>query len=74
MPVLNQMVTEPYLEEYNMSTVDMGSIGNQPLQQVYYDEAHFTFTDAYVDFLRNILGEPYLPSFGYDFPKVTPDK
>ena len=73
MPVLNRIVTPEYLEEYNMSTVDMGAIGNQPLQHVYYDESTFTFTDAYVDFLKNILGEPYLPQFGCDFPKVNPD-
>ena len=72
MPVLDRMVPQAYLEEYNMSSIDMGSIGNQPLQQVYYDEQTFTFTDAYVDFLRNILGAPYLPTFGCEFTKVNP--
>ena len=57
MPVLRQMVTADYLEEYNISSVDMGSIGNQPLQQIYYNESNFTFTDAYVDFLKHILGK-----------------
>ncbi|MBO4402753.1 MAG: 6-phosphofructokinase [Bacteroidales bacterium] len=72
MPVLRQMVTADYLEEYNISSVDMGSIGNQPLQQIYYNESNFTFTDAYVDFLKHILGDPYLPTFGCEFPKVNP--
>ncbi len=74
MPVLNRIVTPEYLEEYNMSTIDMGAIGNQPLQSIYYDEKTFTFTDAYTDFLQNILGKPYLPTFGCEFPKVYPEK
>ncbi len=74
MPVISKMVKENGLEEYNTTTIDMGHIGNQPLQTIYYDSKNFTFTDAYIDFLKNILGEPHIPSFGYDFPKVTPEE
>jgi len=74
MPVINKIVPLSEMEEYNTSSIDMGSIGNQPLQGIYYDEKKFTFTDAYVDFLKNILKEPYLPIFGFDFEKVNPDK
>ena len=72
MPVLDRMVTAENLEEYNMSSVDMGSIGNMPLPSVYYDTERFVFTPAYVDFLGNILGRPFLPEFGCTFPKVNP--
>ena len=51
----------------------MGSIGNRPLQSDYYNMDEFTFTDSYIDFLKNILGNPYLPEFGYKFAKVNPD-
>ena len=50
----------------------MGSIVIQPLQYVYYNTNEFTFTDAYVDFLKYILGNPFLPEFGYHFEKVKP--
>lgn len=74
MPVMTKIVKTEELEEYNASSIDMGTIGNQPLHDIYYNSDQFTFTDAYVDFLKNILGEPYLPSFGYNFKKVLPDK
>ena len=74
MPVMSKMVPIEELEEYNCSAIDMGSIGNQPLQPVYYDEKKFVFTDTYVDFLKNILGDPYLPTFGFNFEKIIPDK
>ncbi|HPX59073.1 MAG: 6-phosphofructokinase [Bacteroidales bacterium] len=72
MPVMNKIVKEDGLEEYNTTAIDMGHIGNQPLQNIYYDSENFTFTNAYIDFLKNILGEPYVPSFGYNFKKVVP--
>lgn len=72
MPVMRQMVNAEYLEEYNTSAIDMGSIGNHPLEAVYYNESEFTFTDAYVDFLRHVLGDPYCPSFGTVFTPVKP--
>ena len=73
MPVMNKIVPREQLEEYNTSTIDMGCIGNRPLQDAYYDTDNFIFTDAYVNFLSNILGKPYLPEFGYKFAKVNPD-
>ena len=74
MPVMNRIVPSKELEEYNTSSIDMGSIGNQPLHDIYYDEKKFVFTDAYIDFLKNILEDPYLPTFGFNFEKVNPDK
>ena len=73
MPVMQKMVSTEELEEYNSTSIDMGSIGNQSLQPIYYDEKKFVFTDAYIDFLKNILGEPYLPTFGFDFKKINPN-
>jgi len=70
---MNKIVKEEELDEYNTIGIDMGSIGNQPLQDIYYNTNEFTFTDAYVDFLKNILGNPFLPSFGYHFDKVKPE-
>ena len=74
MPVMNKIVHSEDLEEYNSTSIDMGSIGNQPLHDIYYDKKKFAFTDAYINFLKNILNEPYLPTFGYDFEKVDPNK
>ncbi len=73
MPVMSKIVPREELEEYNTETIDMGSIGNRPLQSDYYNMDEFTFTDSYIDFLKNILGNPYLPEFGYKFAKVNPD-
>jgi 6-phosphofructokinase 1 len=73
MPVMNKIVKKEELEEYNATSIDMGFIGNQPLQDIYYNTNEYTFTDAYVDFLKNILGNPFLPSFGYHFEKVNPE-
>ncbi|NLE63867.1 MAG: hypothetical protein GX612_08530 [Bacteroidales bacterium] len=72
MPVLRKIVDKDNLEEFNTGSIDMGAIGNQPLQDVYYNTNEFTFTDAYVDFLKYILGNPFLPEFGYHFEKVKP--
>lgn len=73
MPVISKIVKQEELEEYNTSTIDMGTIGNQPLQDIYYDANTFTFTDAYINFLKNILGDPHVPTFGYNFEKVIPE-
>jgi 6-phosphofructokinase 1 len=73
MPAMNEILPVEQLEEYNTTSVDMGSIGNQSLPPIYFNEKEFVFTDAYVHFLSNILGEPYLPTFGYTFKKVDPD-
>jgi hypothetical protein len=71
---MNRIFPVEQLEEYNTTSIDMGSIGNQPLQPIYFNEKEFVFTDAYINFLSNILGEPYLPTFGYAFEKVNPDE
>lgn len=72
MPVLNKIATYQELEEFNCSSVDMGSIGNRPLPEEYYNIDKFQFTDAYVDFLTHILGKPSFLQFNYDFPVVIP--
>jgi 6-phosphofructokinase 1 len=73
MPTMNEIFPVEQLEEYNTTSVDMGSIGNQPLPSIYFDEKEFVFTDAYINFLSNILGVPCLPTFGYTFKKVDPN-
>ena len=45
-----KIVNKDEMQEYNTSSIDMGAIGNQPLQDIYYDSNGFTFTDAYTDF------------------------
>ncbi len=72
MPVINKIVPYQELEEFNCSTIDMGDIGNKPLSKEYYDIDKFEFTDAYVDFLKNILNSECFTDFNYDFPVVTP--
>ncbi|HNW97111.1 MAG TPA: 6-phosphofructokinase [Bacteroidales bacterium] len=72
MPVMNKMVSHIELEEYNTSTIDMGSIGNRPLQEVYYNLDEYTFTPAYENFLSHILEKPEKNEFKYDFPVVLP--
>ncbi|MDE7357069.1 MAG: 6-phosphofructokinase, partial [Bacteroidales bacterium] len=37
MPVLNKVACYNELEEFNTSSIDMGSIGNKPLSDSYYD-------------------------------------
>lgn len=71
MPVLHKIVHEIELEEYHTSTIDMGDIGNRPLQDEYYDPKNFTFTDGYHHFLSHILEKPEINKFKYDFPKVN---
>jgi len=69
---MNKIVNHIELEEYNTSTIDMGSIGNRPLQDAYYNADNYTFTDAYGDFLSHILDKPEIDEFKYDFPVVLP--
>lgn len=72
MPVMKKIVTFPELEEFNTSSVDMGSIGNRPLPEVYYDINEFNFTPAYMHFLTMILGHQHFLNFDSDFPVVIP--
>ena len=74
MPAMSRIFPVEQLEEYNTTSIDMGSIGNQPLQPIYFNEKEFVFTDAYINFLSNILGKPYLPAFGYAFKRVNPNE
>lgn len=74
MPVLNKVCTYQELEEFNCSSIDMGSIGNRPLPAEYFDENTFRFTPMYMDFLKRIIGEPCYDDFDYDFPVVIPEE
>ena len=73
MPVLRKIVNAIELEEYNTTSIDMGSIGNRPLQEAYYDTNHYTFTPSYSDFLSHIIEKPEINKFKYDFPVVLPE-
>jgi ATP-dependent phosphofructokinase / diphosphate-dependent phosphofructokinase len=72
MPVLKKIVPFMELEEFNTTSIDMGTVGNKPLSVEYYDIEKFSFTDAYSDFLGNILEQPNTEDFRYDFPVVRP--
>ncbi len=74
MPVMNKIVPYQELEEFNCSTIDMGDIGNMPLPEIYYDVNQFKFTDAYADFLKNIIRRQRFVDFDYDFPVVIPEE
>ena len=73
MPVMKRIVPFVELEEFNTSAIDMGAVGNKPLSDEYYDINRFSFTDAYADFLTNILEKPDYPEFKYHFPVVLPE-
>ncbi len=73
MPTLKEAVDFSLLEEYNTSSVDMGSIGNKPLPLEYYNEKTFRFTPAYKDFLEKIIGKIELEKFDGNFPVVKPN-
>lgn len=73
MPVLNKVVHYDALEEFNTSSIDMGSIGNIPLPDVYYDKNTFSVTDAYRDFLGHVMEPMKMMQFDYDFPVVLPE-
>ena len=72
MPVITKIVKQIELEEYNTSSIDMGSIGNRPLQDIYYNLDQYNFTSAYDDFLSHIIDKPEINEFKYDFPIVLP--
>jgi len=73
MPVMKKIVPFVELEEFNTTSIDMGAVGNKMLSDDYYDINKFSFTDAYRDFLMNILEKPEFDEFRYDFPVVIPD-
>lgn len=73
MPVMKKIVPYVELEEFNTTSIDMGAVGNKPLSDDYYDISKFSFTDAYRDFLTNILEKPEFSEFRYDFPVVLPE-
>lgn len=72
MPVMSKIVKFQELEEFNTSSVDMGSIGNMPLAKNYYDLNKFDFTPAYMHFMEQILGEQHFLEFNHNFPVVIP--
>lgn len=72
MPVMKKIVPFVELEEFNTTSIDMGAVGNKALSDDYYDVNRFSFTDAYTDFLTQILGKPEFLDFKYDFPVVIP--
>ena len=73
MPVMRKIVPNVELEEFNTTSIDMGAVGNRPLAEEYYNVNTFSFTDAYRDFLGNILVKPEFEEFKYDFPVVLPE-
>jgi len=74
MPVLKNVVEEHLLEEFNVTAIDMGNIGNKSLSSDYYDEVNFKFTKAYTDFITKVVGECPAPYFKYKYPAVKPNK
>ncbi|MBO4232497.1 MAG: 6-phosphofructokinase [Bacteroidales bacterium] len=72
MPVMKEIVPYNELEEYHTTSIDMGNVGNFPLPEDYYNANEFYFTDKYIDFLTNIIGEPYRMEFDNKFPVVIP--
>ncbi|HOW25681.1 MAG TPA: 6-phosphofructokinase [Bacteroidales bacterium] len=74
MPVMKKIVPYEHLEEFNTDSIDMGKVGNRSLPEEYYDVNRFQFTDAYVEFLGNILHRPQKLDFMYDFPVVLPEE
>lgn len=74
MPVMKKIVPYEHLEEFNTDSIDMGKVGNRSLPEEYYEVNRFQFTDAYVEFLGNILQRPQTIDFMYDFPVVLPEE
>ena len=72
MPVVTRIVPFIELEEFNTTCIDMGAVGNRSLPDEYYNVEKFSFTDAYMDFMSNILEKPDFNEFPYDFPVVIP--
>lgn len=73
MPVMRDIVPYSELEEFHTTAIDMGNIGNFALPPEYYNPNEFNFTDQYVDFLTNIIGNPFRLEFNHDFPIVIPE-
>jgi ATP-dependent phosphofructokinase / diphosphate-dependent phosphofructokinase len=74
MPVMKDIVPYNELEEFHTDAIDMGNVGNFPLPADYYDSNEFYFTDQYIDYLANIIGEPCRLEFNYEFPIVIPQE
>jgi 6-phosphofructokinase 1 len=72
MPVMRKIVPYCELEEFHTDAIEMGNIGNFPLPAPYYNHNEFQFSEQYVDFLINIIGEPYRMEFNHQFPVVIP--
>jgi len=72
MPVMREIVPYPEVEEFHTTAIEMGNIGNFPLPQPYYNHNEFQFSEQYLDFLTNIIGEPYRMEFNHQFPIVIP--
>jgi len=72
MPVMRNIVPYCELEEFHTDAIEMGNIGNFPLPNLYYNHNEFQFSDQYVDFLTNVIGEPYRMEFNHQFPVVIP--
>ncbi|MCK9423573.1 MAG: 6-phosphofructokinase [Bacteroidales bacterium] len=72
MPVMTKITSHVELEEFNTTSIDMGTVGNKSLSDDYYDISRFSFTPVYADFLSKILDKPTFEEFRYDFPVVIP--
>ena len=72
MPIMRDIVPYNELEEFHTDAIEMGNIGNFPLPNLYYNPNEFQFSGQYVDFLTNIIGEPYRMEFNHIFPVVIP--
>lgn len=72
MPVMQEVLPYLELEEFHTKAIDMGNVGNQPLQMDYYNEDNFSFTDAYHDFLLKVVRRLRFKEFLPDMRKVTP--
>lgn len=72
MPVMSRVVPYLEVEEFNTKTIDMGNVGNQPLQEDYYNPESFSFTEAYHDFLQKIMRRLRFKEFLPEFNKVSP--
>ena len=48
---MNKIVKDG-LEEYNTTAIDMGHIGNQPLQNIYYDSENLLLPMLILIFLK----------------------
>jgi|AntRauTorcE11898_2_1112593.scaffolds.fasta_scaffold00065_7 6-phosphofructokinase 1 len=72
MPVMKEVLPYIELEEFHTKAIDMGNVGNQPLQMDYYNEENFSFTEAYHDFLTKIVRRLRFKEFLPELKKVQP--